>query len=320
MSLEAVGLTGIEERLYRALLDGRGGRVAELARALDLPQARVREGLAELERKGLVSRTPGRSARFTPAPPDLALESLVLRRVADLEGVRREAAALAERHRTTSATAGVSPFVELVTGYEATLRWAYQVQRAATREVRLIDVPPHVLPPVSPNATELELLSRGVAYRVLYHETSFDVPGKLDAARACIAAGEEARVYSGPPLKLIIADEVLAFAYDTRVEPIADSLIVHPSFLLEQLVALFDLLWASAVSLPHGDAGTEEPWDDLDREILALLAAGAKDDRIARQLGIGLRTVRRRVGRITTLLGARTRFQAGALAARSRLV
>ncbi|MQA60571.1 MAG: transcriptional regulator TrmB, partial [Actinophytocola sp.] len=48
--------------------------------------------------------------------------------------------------------------------------------------------------------------------------------------------------------------------------------------------------------------------------LLTLLAAGVKDETIARQLMISPRTVTRRVAELLDERGARTRFQAGALA------
>ena len=52
------------------------------------------------------------------------------------------------------------------------------------------------------------------------------------------------------------------------------------------------------------------------RFLLRQLAAGAKDEQIARTLGVSLRTVRRRIADLMTELGADSRFQAGVEAAR----
>ena len=46
------------------------------------------------------------------------------------------------------------------------------------------------------------------------------------------------------------------------------------------------------------------------------LAAGAKDEQIARTMGLSLRTIRRRIADLMIELGADTRFQAGAEAVR----
>ena len=52
------------------------------------------------------------------------------------------------------------------------------------------------------------------------------------------------------------------------------------------------------------------------RLLLRQLAGGAKDEQIARALGLSVRTVRRRVAELLDELGADSRFQAGAEAVR----
>ncbi|KOX15339.1 hypothetical protein ADK67_41565 [Saccharothrix sp. NRRL B-16348] len=50
------------------------------------------------------------------------------------------------------------------------------------------------------------------------------------------------------------------------------------------------------------------------RDLLRLMRTGAIDETIARELGVSLRTVHRRITRLQTLLGARSRFQLGVIA------
>jgi len=56
--------------------------------------------------------------------------------------------------------------------------------------------------------------------------------------------------------------------------------------------------------------------DIRDARILSLLSDGRSDSTIAREFGISLRTVERRVRSLMDRLGAKTRFQAGVQAAR----
>jgi DNA-binding NarL/FixJ family response regulator len=49
------------------------------------------------------------------------------------------------------------------------------------------------------------------------------------------------------------------------------------------------------------------------RQLLKLMATGATDRAIARELGISERTVHRRIARLQSLLGVQSRFQLGAL-------
>lgn len=84
---------------------------------------------------------------------------------------------------------------------------------------------------------------------------------------------------------------------------------------------IFEFLWMS--SAPPG-SGTRlrvirQNGDILDR-VVATLATGGKDETMARELGISLRTFRRHVAEILRRTGATSRFQAGVLAVRHGLV
>jgi len=308
--LGPLGLSEAEESCYRALLEHQGATESELAAVLGTGRAATSALLRELESKGLVSRTPGRRPAYVPARPDIALDSLLLSRRGELDRVRVEIASLLETYRRGMPKEIAQP-VDLVTGEEAIRERWVQVQRSAHTQVRLFDKPPYVMPPGRPNPVELELLERGVAYRVIYDQASFDVTGKLDSARACAQLGEVGRVVDGLPMKLIIADRDLALTHDIREHGLEDAVIVHPHALLQALDYLFEVVWRQAVPLPFArdeSAGAHDP-DEQDRAILALLAAGSNDAAIAHRLGLGIRTVRRRLADMETATSTRTRFQ-----------
>lgn len=90
----------------------------------------------------------------------------------------------------------------------------------------------------------------------------------------------------------------------------ADYLLIRPPALIDVFVALFESLWQRAEPIHEGPAATQ------DVRLLELLALGFKDEAIARHLGIGLRTVRRRLARLMTDHGVDTRFQLGLAVAR----
>lgn len=315
--LQPLGLSDTEDALYRALLDQPGSPATKLAQRIGISGPAAREALAHLESMGLVTRTPEKKSLLIPSLPDIALEALVSKREEELARVRVEAAELAERfsHRIKGVK-GLSP-VELVRGYEATQQQWIQVQRSAKRAVRLFDRPPYVMSPGAPNPEELKLLERGVRYRVIYDSDSFDVDGKLKAALACVDAGEEARVINRVPIKLIVADENLALTHNPQPSTIRDSMVVHQSSLLDALIVLFDTLWEQAAPLVQASSGETHELDEIDARIIAFLASGNQDQAIARRLGLGLRTVRRRVGILMERLGAKTRFETAVRAMRA---
>jgi len=78
--------------------------------------------------------------------------------------------------------------------------------------------------------------------------------------------------------------------------------------------------WVSAT--PHeADAGDlVDLADDLHRTILELLVLGMTDETVAARLGMSVRTCRRHIAHAFDRIGARSRFQAGALAVAHSIV
>jgi hypothetical protein len=207
-----------------------------------------------------------------------------------------------------------------VQGRAAVAQRFTQMQQTATDELLVLDQPPYVQDPGQQNIGELERLVRGVRVRGIYAVSALEIPGKLRLAQESVAAGEEARISPDVPMKLAIADRKSAILpLTTEASALADSaVIVHSSTLLDALVTLFEVLWRSALPLPAKsfEATSVGPANPPDPELFTLLAAGLKDEAVGRQLGVSLRTVHRRVSELMDELGARTRFQAGLLAAR----
>jgi len=106
----------------------------------------------------------------------------------------------------------------------------------------------------------------------------------------------------------------------TATDSAGGGLLVHPSGLLDALLHLFDLIWASANEVLPTDTGTTElaadRLDDVDARILTLLLAGLTDQAIGGQLGMSLRTVQRRVSQLMDRAQVVTRFQLGHEASR----
>ncbi|GAB2820750.1 response regulator transcription factor [Actinocorallia aurea] len=85
--------------------------------------------------------------------------------------------------------------------------------------------------------------------------------------------------------------------------------------LVAGILSLFDAVW-SAAGDPAAYLRAETPHlAPDDRRVLDALAAGLTDEAAARRLGTSLRTYRRRVAALMTVLEADSRFQAGVRAA-----
>jgi DNA-binding CsgD family transcriptional regulator len=311
--LEGLGITAAEESAYRALLRHGPATLNELAAGTGASTATARRLLPRLEDLGLVSRVAGRPLRLVATPPEVAVDVLTARRQEEIARSRSAAGVLAAEIAGRS-RAQPEEVLEVVTGKEAVGRRFLQLERDAAEETLIL-----VRPPYPPGDGGEE---RGAARRrAIYGPLAFQEPGMLERTRRAIAEGEDARL-GQVPVKLAVAANrtaimPLAGGEDAAVE---SALVVHPSALLDALVELFEVLWRAGTPLTAatvtGPADVQPAEDAPDDDVLVLLAAGMKDEAIARHLGLSARTVQRRVHSLCDRLGARTRFHAGLLAAR----
>lgn len=138
-----------------------------------------------------------------------------------------------------------------------------------------------------------------------------------EVVRARAEAGEEIRVLPEVPTRMFVIGtthavlpEPLGFFDEPRT-------LIRQQGIVEALALLFELMWERASPVAeHGRSDRDEHDADLRRLLLEQLAAGARDEQIARALGLSLRTVRRRVAGLMTELGVDSRFQAGVEAVR----
>jgi sugar-specific transcriptional regulator TrmB len=319
---EAIGITGDELAVYQALLDSPGSSASTIVELLGKSAREVRGALAKLETKGLVSRSPGKPPGFVPAPPDVAVEVLILRRQEELERARLAAAKLVPRFQGGLEARTSAELVEVIEGREAFGQRYLQLERGAKSELLSMDKPPYVTPPTECDEAGFEGIRRGVSYRTIYARAAFEVPGKVEAVRKGISAGELARVAVDLPVKMAIADRRLGLIpLNIGQTGREKAVLLHRSSLLDALISQFETLWELAIPIdmrfrPHDlPSSNAEGISPNDQHLMMLMASGLKDEGIARQTGLSLSTVRRRIKRFMDDLGVETRFQAGLLSA-----
>ncbi|RIQ11168.1 LuxR C-terminal-related transcriptional regulator [Jiangella rhizosphaerae] len=312
--LESVGVEPDDEAVYRALLGTPECTVAELAAGTGRDQAAIRRSVARLEELGMLSRTAHRPARLIPARPDVAVEVLVARRQAELERARSAAAGLVAEMQSP-ARYRPENLVEVIVGQPAIAARYAQLQNGTERELLVLDRPPYAAEPADSDSRERQLLRSQVDVRVIYSPESLALPGGVDVALDAAAAGERARVHPRVPIKLAVSDRSIALLPLAMDQMRGSALVVRESALVEALAQLFHLLWDQAMPLVSTTAD-DGAGTGVDRRLLTMLAAGLKDDAIARQLDVSSRTVGRRVAELMARLGARTRFEAGVRAQR----
>ncbi|MEU3525867.1 LuxR C-terminal-related transcriptional regulator [Streptomyces sp. NPDC038707] len=196
---------------------------------------------------------------------------------------------------------------------------------------------------------DLEMAAAGIRMRLLTSQQALRSPAPARYLHALIEAGVEVRVAATVPLHMNIMDRavvVIGVGAGPRGE--GGDVILHSGPVAQCFARVFLHAWDLA--RPHaerragpgatgpGCAGPEcagtgpagpEPagpgsagpeLSALEREVLALLATGAKDETIARRLDCSDRTLRRLMRRIMGKLGTSSRFEAGVTAVRLGLV
>ncbi|PBC66213.1 regulatory LuxR family protein [Streptomyces sp. TLI_235] len=164
-----------------------------------------------------------------------------------------------------------------------------------------------------------KILERGVRMRTLYHHTArFNGPSQAYVAAAS-AIGAEYRTAHELFGRLVIFDRKLAFIPPD--DGTRGAIAISEPSVVAYLAEIFEQAWAHAT--PFVDAASQglgQVAREVDRTILRLLAAGLKDESIARRLGMSLRTVRRHIADVMEQLRVDSRFQAGVAAARGGLL
>lgn len=314
-ALAALGLTGPEADVYVQLCHVRSSSTAELVLALGLPEATVARALELLDARGVI-RPSRRGGRFSAVAPDVALESRLAERQAELRATREVVDHLMEVFRSRSFGRRPADIVEPLESNRE-IRLAFEsMQRGASRElVGFIKAP--VIEPITDNPTERELLTKGIGFRGIYERSLLDEDGAYATLLASAADGEEVRIATTLPLKMIIADGRLALVTvdsDSSGTEVG-ALLVHASSLVLALVALFEATWALSSSVPSvpgavAAEGTAQLSDDS-RKVVSLLLAGMTDQSVAAQLGWSLRKVQHHVRQLMELTGAGSRMQLG---------
>jgi hypothetical protein len=315
--LSALGISEQDERRHQQLLPLSGSSLRSVASALGLEPGRVAEALSGLTSRGIARIQDG---RVVVLRADEALADAITREAA-AAGLARERLDELASAVPLLVAAGARPRPDEVDDVRALDGELSAGGNALALLTDLIEQSRGDLLFLRPDAWLMpreSAISRVVGRAVASGRRSRAVyPLRVlheapEALQVRVDEGEEVRLIDELPTRLL----VIGVTHAVVPEPLgfADSprLLVRQGSLVAALTLLFELYWekavpASELSDPHS---TERTF------LLRQLRAGVKDEQIARTMAVSLRTVRRRIAELMIELGADTRFQAGAEAAR----
>ncbi|KGN34410.1 hypothetical protein N802_12690 [Knoellia sinensis KCTC 19936] len=154
-------------------------------------------------------------------------------------------------------------------------------------------------------------IASGNIQRTIYPASSLDTPQGMQWLRSWASIGEEQRLLPLVASEYAVFGDVGAVALARWGDLTSGYVLIRDPLLISTLAAYFDLAWEHSHAVPYA---ASQPGDD---RLIELLGLGLKDEAIARFLGVGLRTVRRRVASLMAVHGVDTRFQLGAALAGS---
>ncbi|MFY1632140.1 LuxR C-terminal-related transcriptional regulator [Solwaraspora sp. WMMB335] len=313
------GPSELEAAVYRWIVRHGRTQVWDASEELGLTRAKMAEAIQLLLSRGLVTEMGGDTSRFQAANPELALmvaiaplESVIRCYQAHADEVRLQYASL--RHEYLEAMSRGSLAVEVIPGIgevraainNAAVECRTEViasQPGGNRDADALD---------EASRRDVEMLQRGVRMRVLYSHTARFNKASQAYARRMSALGAEYRTAHELFGRLITFDREVAFV--PQRDGASGAVVIREPSIVAFLGDVFDMMWTHAQPYATAAAdGLEAVSGDLDRTIANLLAAGMKDEAIARRLGLSLRSTRRHIANIMERLGARSRFQAGVL-------
>lgn len=321
-SLEVWGLDNTAEAVYRAALRNPEFDPAELSAHLDVSEVVVRTALSDLARVGLVSLGP---TGVAPAAPAVTLAALlqaelgsIEERRAQLEAVRADLATFSADHVAGQTRIWSSVPFEVLSQEEAFAAFE-ELQRGTQGEVLTCHAVDEVdAVPTAFQELVREQLAEGRPMRAVYPASVVEDPVRLDYVRHWAAAGEQVRLLPYATREIdVFGDRVALVSSEWEGTP-GSMILIHAPAMIAIVRELFERYWERAVPFNQAQARAQE--GTLRAQVIELLVMGAKDETIARQLGISLRTVRRRIAEFMDEVGATTRFQAGMEAARRGLV
>lgn len=317
--LSALGLGRETERLYFRLAPASGHTLHGVARLLQEKEKDLLRKIAPLEDLGLVVLAED---RLEVPPMATVVADLVHRESSLAAATARRLGALSEAvpHLVAAhtrpqedAVTDVRPLDGELSSGGNPLELLGQMLRTSRGDMLWLRPDAWAMPRESAVSTLLaEAMETGRRSRAIYPVRALSEAPESLRVRARL--GEQVRVLDVLETRMFI----LGDAHAVLPEPLgyADEPRVHvrQRSIVAALTLWFEALWARSTPVSELDTGAARP--DLRRFLLEQMLAGASDEQIARNLGLSLRTVRRRIAALMTDLGVDTRFQAGVEAAR----
>ncbi|WP_229853058.1 helix-turn-helix transcriptional regulator [Streptomyces albospinus] len=298
--------------------------IEELCHRSDLTENAVREALDGLARMYLLRPAEPGSDKLRLVDPATGLSALHSRRAAalarrqkELDDARESIALLASEYGT-SRRDFLPELAERLDGLDMVRERLAELAENAKDECLSFMLGGPQKPDDMDASEPLDqvALERGVSLRSVYQDSLRNDAATTRYVQWLSALGGVNRTVPSLPMRLVIVDRKVALIPLVPRDATQGALVLHSEGAVMAMVALFEEVWRHATPWGTPVRKDQRGLSTQERELLRLLGEGNTDEMAARQLGVSLRTVRRLAADLMTRLQARSRFEAGVLAAR----
>lgn len=312
--------------VYEWSLDRDGFAVDDVAHELGFRPAESEEIVAKLLELQLIQPSRDRDAWFIPTDPGIASSQLLnqgeldlLERKLAVGQLRNDLARLSLLFRSSKFGSQYTNSFDIVKVPETVRLLLSEAAANSSQEVVCMQ-PGSGWPAddlVESQNNDFQALKRGVRLRVLYqHAARFDTPTREHAGKL-IESGAEIRTAGALFGKIVIFDRTAAYIPASGED--GGAVVIQERSLIDFLHSCFEHVWATAKEFDTRRAEIDVIGGDMKKEIVKMLISGAKDEAIARRLGISVRTCRKHIGQVMQMFGATSRFQFGYLVKEANL-
>jgi DNA-binding CsgD family transcriptional regulator/sugar-specific transcriptional regulator TrmB len=322
--LEPLGVDEATFAVYHALLSHPDSTPEQIAALVNCPVAEALELMETLRKLELLVPTWTNPEAEHAVHPRVGLTGLAERRRTELNkmlGELKEAEASAEvvaEQYNELLTARSSGDVEVLKGRANASRRIEELALKARNSFWGL-APAHIddVVQLADSSPDFSLLERGIKLRTVYLQSMSNSKQSVEYAAKMHRLGGEVRATPTLPMRLLIVDQEIAIMPMDPESPTAGAVIHRTPAVVSVALALFDAYWSRGTEMfDPEDRDDDNPLTPHEAEVLRLLAGGAKDEQVARLLGISLRTARRITANLSERLDAASRFELGVAAAK----
>ncbi|MEW9528668.1 LuxR C-terminal-related transcriptional regulator [Microbispora sp. NPDC049125] len=310
------------QRVYQLTLDDPDWTPERLQNKLGLTGEQVSQALGTMAELGLLEPCPPAPSGMAARAAEAAVVSLMREqknalavRAAELQRTSAALDTLASQFLSLRNPRPGDTRVDVVVGEAEVTSLLRDATSVAYHEVQIVnmDVQGRDYDPDFCRSWHRRLLGNGIAVRGVYRSSMARSMQSCNRLRALQRDGVEIRLTPTAPIGIMTFDHFLTVAEVPSLNGDMAVLAIHGHALTGLFRQIFEHCWTMSAALETGpvESPAGEMLTEQQKTVVRMLAAGMKDETIARNLGISQRTLRRLITELMDLLESTSRFQAG---------